>query len=410
MIQKKQLVLLMAAAYFGVSLGLRAEDPEKPNAKEILKKADEATKAVTEVTYEAEFHGDGEIAERIPKVEGKVMAMEAKKGLIGSMFGGGGDYMRFEGKAEAPGADEAIEFESACDGKKIYSINRAQKTFTVGKYPEASRLISMGMQQPPLLMLEFIHPTPFSDEIKAKSAKHEGVKKIGDVECDVIFVKYQNDSETRWAFGREDHLPRRCERIVMNPDGEKLGSTILTVTNLNAKPGLSPDSFRLEAPKGFETKEYERGSGGGGDAPSLLAKGTKAPNWDLKTPEGKTVSLKDQEGQVVILAFWATYSGPSKLSMPGIQKLSEEFKDDKVKVWGVNCWERGGDPVEYMKKKNYTFGLLVDGDKVAEKYRLNNLPAFYVIGGDGKVVYSSVGFLKDKDQEIAKAVKGALAK
>lgn len=409
MIQKRQLVLLMAAGVVGVSLGLRAEDPEKADAKEILKKADDATKAVTEVTYDAEFHGKGEIADRIPKVKGKVMAMEAKKGLIGSMFGGGGDYMRFEGKVQAPGADEAIDFESACDGKKIYSINRAQKTFTVGSYPEALRLINMGLQQPPLLMLEFIHPTPFSDEIKAKSAKHEGIKKIGDVECDVIFVKYQNDSETRWAFGREDHLPRRCERIVSNRDGEKLGSTILTVMNLNTNPGLSADAFRLEAPKGFETKAYERGSGGN-DAPTLLSKGSKAPNWELKTPEGKTVSLKDQQGQVVVLAFWATYSGPSKLSMPGIQKLSEEFKDDKVKVWGINCWERGGDPVEYMKKKNYTFGLLVDGDQAAEKYRLNNLPAFYVIGRDGKVVYSSVGFLKDKDKEISKAVKEALAK
>ncbi len=384
----------------------RADDKDKPNVKEILKKADEATKALTEVSYEAEYHGEGEISEREPKVRGKAMLMEAKKGLIGSMLGGGGDFMRFEGKLQGPGMDEEIAFECAYDGKKVYAIDPAQKVFTQGKYPEAQRLMRGGRA---LLMLEYIHSTPFSDEINAKSAKHEGVKKVGNVECDVIYVIYQENLEARWFFGKEDHLPRRVERIIKNEDGEDQGARVLIVKNLNTKPGLSPDSFRLEAPEGFKTKEFE-GGGGGDDAPSLLAKGSKAPDWELKTPADETVSLKGQKGKVVVLAFWATYSGPSKLAMPGIQKLSEEFKGDKVKVWGINCWERGGDPVEYMKKKGYTFGLLVDGDKVAEKYRLNNLPAFYVIGGDGKVAFASVGFLKDKDKEIAKAVKEATDK
>lgn len=405
MIQMKLRWLCMAFLMAGLPLSARADDEDEPDVDEILKKADETTKALTEVSYEAEFYGEGEVATRMPQIRGKVQAKEAKKGLIGSMFGGAGEFMHFEGEFQAPGADEKTAFESSCDGKMVYAIDRSQKVFTEGKYPEAQRLLRMGR---PLLMLEFIHATPFSDEINATKAQHEGVKEVGGVECDVIFVTYQNDSETRWFFGKADHLPRRCERIVKNEDGEDEGSTILIVKNLDTKPGLSDTAFRLEAPEGFKTKPYEAGSGD--ESAALLAKGSTAPEWELKSPDGETVSLAEQKGKVVVLAFWATYSGPSKLSMPGIQKLHDEFKSEPVLVWGVNCWERGGDPVEYMKKKGYTFGLLMDGDKVAEKYRLNNLPAFYVIDGDGKIAYGSLGFLKDKEKELAKAVEEALEK
>lgn len=395
--------LCMAFLMAGLTLPTQADEDE-PDVPAILKATDSATKALTEVSYDAEFHAEGENAEQYPRVKGKVELREAKKGLIGSMFGGGANLMHFKGKFQPPGSEEELQFESACDGKNVYAIDFAQEVFTQGKFPEANRILAPGLR---LYMQEYVLATPFSDEINAKSAKHEGVKKIGDVECDVIYVVYSKGVEARWFFSKKDHLPRRVERMLIGEEGEDLGATILVVKNLDIKPGLSDAAFRLEAPEGYKSKEFEAG---GGEAAALLPKGSTAPDWELKTAEGETVSLAEQKGKVVVLAFWATYSGPSKLSMPGIQKLHDEYKSDPVLVWGVNCWERGGDPVAYMKKKGYTFGLLMEGDKVAEEYKLNNLPAFYVIDGEGKIAYGSLGFLKDKEKELAKAVEEALEK
>ena len=405
MIQTRFRWLCMAFLMAGLTLPTRANDEDEPDVDEILKNADEATKALNEVSYEAEFHAEGAIAERMPQVRGKAMAKEAKKGLIGSMLGGGANLMHFKGKYKAPGMDEETEFDSACDGKSVYAVDFAQKVLTHGKFPEAQRILFPGMR---LFMQEYVHATPFSDEINAQSAKHEGVKKVGDVDCDVIYVNYSEGVQARWFFSKEDHLPRRVERIVINEEGEEEGALITVVKNLNTKPGLSDADFRLEAPEGFKTKAFE--PGGGDDSNRLLAKGSAAPDWELTTPEGETVTLSEQKGKVVVMAFWATYSGPSKLSMPGIQKLHEQFKSNPVTVWGISCWETGGDPVEYMKKKGYSFGLLVKGDKVADQYRLSNLPAFYVIDGEGKIAYASVGFLKDKDKELAKAIEEAIKK
>ncbi|HKQ49221.1 MAG TPA: redoxin domain-containing protein [Phycisphaerae bacterium] len=395
--------LCMAFLMAGLTLPTRADDEDEPDVPAILKAVDSATKALTEVSYDAEFHAEGENAEQYPLVKGKVELREAKKGLIGSMFGGGANLLHFKGKFQPPGSEEELQFESACDGKNVYAIDFAQEVFTQGKYPEASRILAPGLR---LYMQEYVHATPFSDEINAKSAKHESVKKVGDVECDVIYVVYSEGVEARWFFGKKDHLPRRVERMDFSEEGELKAALILVVKNLDTKPGLSDAAFRLDAPEGYKSKEFEAG---GGEAAALLPKGSAAPDWELKTAEGETVSLTEQKGKVVVLAFWATHSGPSKLSMPGIQKLHDEFKSKPVLVWGVNCWE-SRDPVQYMKKKGYTFGLLMDGDKVADKYRLNNLPAFYVIDGEGKIAYGSLGFLKDKDKELAKAVEEALKK
>jgi hypothetical protein len=91
--------------------------------------------------------------------------------------------------------------------------------------------------------------------------------------------------------------------------------------------------------------------------------------------------------------------------MPGVQKLQDRYKDKPVKVIGISCWERKtADPDQYMKDKGYTYGLLLGGNEVADLYKLDGLPTFYVINSAGKVVYASTGFLRDKEEEISKII------
>mgnify|MGYP003693549461 CR=1 FL=1 len=122
----------------------RGDDKDKPNVKEILKKADDATKAVTEISCDAEFHGEGEVAQRVPKVRGKVMAKKAKTGLIGSMVGGAANSVRFEGKFQPPGMDEDTAFESATDGK-MFTPSIAVKNIHPGQVSRSPGAASCGI-------------------------------------------------------------------------------------------------------------------------------------------------------------------------------------------------------------------------------------------------------------------------
>jgi thiol-disulfide isomerase/thioredoxin len=122
----------------------------------------------------------------------------------------------------------------------------------------------------------------------------------------------------------------------------------------------------------------------------LLPVGESAPDWQLTDAEGKVHSLSEYRGKVVVLDFWATWCGPCKDVMPRMQKLYEKFKDQGVVVFGVNSWEKK-DPVEVMKQKRYSYGLLLKGEEIAEAYKVTSLPAVYMIGADGRIIYCHEG-------------------
>lgn len=122
----------------------------------------------------------------------------------------------------------------------------------------------------------------------------------------------------------------------------------------------------------------------------LLAIGDPAPDWKLNDSEGKTHSLSDYRGQVVVLDFWATWCGPCSKVMPRMEKLHQKYKDQGVVVFGVNSWETG-DPVALMNKKGCTYKLLLKGEEIAPAYGVTSLPVVCVIGVDGKVIYFHAG-------------------
>ncbi|MET0583338.1 MAG: redoxin domain-containing protein, partial [Candidatus Binatia bacterium] len=50
------------------------------------------------------------------------------------------------------------------------------------------------------------------------------------------------------------------------------------------------------------------------------------PEFNLTTPDGKKISLKDFRGKVVLLNFWASWCVPCREEMPAMEKLYQEYK------------------------------------------------------------------------------------
>lgn len=137
----------------------------------------------------------------------------------------------------------------------------------------------------------------------------------------------------------------------------------------------------IKLPEGYTVKPYVPPN-----RPALLAVGDPAPDWKLADAEGKMHALADYRGKLVVLDFWATWCGPCVQGMPGMQKLHAKYHERGVEIIGVNAWEESNAAV-YMKEKGYTYGLLLNGETIGEAYHISTLPAIYVIGRDGKIVY-----------------------
>ncbi len=113
-----------------------------------------------------------------------------------------------------------------------------------------------------------------------------------------------------------------------------------------------------------------------------LRVGEKAPDFELKSLDGKTVKLSDYRGKKVILNFWATWCPPCKAEMPDIQKYYNEA-DDNVEILAVNI-DPQYDVKKFVRDANVTFPVLLDSkDEVNTLYRILTIPTTYFIDGEG---------------------------
>lgn len=118
----------------------------------------------------------------------------------------------------------------------------------------------------------------------------------------------------------------------------------------------------------------------------------EAPEFTLKDLNGKQVQLRDFRGKVVFLNFFATWCVPCRLEMPAMERLSRAFKDKGLVVLAVDIKESARAVRAFLKELKVTFPALLDGDgSVAFTYGIRPLPATYLIGRDGKILWRAFG-------------------
>lgn len=61
----------------------------------------------------------------------------------------------------------------------------------------------------------------------------------------------------------------------------------------------------------------------------------KAPALTLKDVGGRSVSLADYKGKVVLLNFWATWCPPCRAELPDFVKMQREYAKQGLQIVGV---------------------------------------------------------------------------
>ncbi|RYD39454.1 MAG: redoxin domain-containing protein [Verrucomicrobiaceae bacterium] len=132
---------------------------------------------------------------------------------------------------------------------------------------------------------------------------------------------------------------------------------------------------------------------------SVTAKevGKAAPDFSVQDVTGKTVSLADQKGKVVVLE-WVNFGCPfvkKHYDSGNIQKLQETYTGKEV-VWlsvssaGKDNFVEGSKLAELAKDKgSKATDILVDQDgKVGKAYDAKVTPHLYIINKEGVLVYN----------------------
>ncbi|MEK6786310.1 MAG: TlpA disulfide reductase family protein [Nitrospirota bacterium] len=116
------------------------------------------------------------------------------------------------------------------------------------------------------------------------------------------------------------------------------------------------------------------------------AVGTAAEDFRLVDLEGKSQSLSQYRGKVVLVNFWATWCKPCTTEMPAMQTTYDKLREKGFVVLAINELEDEPRVREHIKQHGHTFPVLMDRDnKVANQFGVFGLPVSVFIDEKGVV-------------------------
>jgi thiol-disulfide isomerase/thioredoxin/outer membrane lipoprotein-sorting protein len=120
--------------------------------------------------------------------------------------------------------------------------------------------------------------------------------------------------------------------------------------------------------------------------------GKDAPQFRGVSLDGKTYSLAELKGKPVLLDFWATWCGPCIRSMPALEKLHTDYRDQGLVVLGIDVGEKRETVEKFLLTKPSPYPVIM-GDEagIPAAYGIAVFPTFVMIGADGKVVATQFG-------------------
>ena len=128
-----------------------------------------------------------------------------------------------------------------------------------------------------------------------------------------------------------------------------------------------------------------------------------APDFTLKSLEGKEVTLSSLKGKVVLINFWATWCAPCRYEIPDLARLQDRYREQGLVVLGISV-----DEIEtvYLERfrENYKMSYPVLHGPPAEIGRLvqlyggiNSLPTTFVVDRRGAIIDIFVGARREAD-------------
>lgn len=155
--------------------------------------------------------------------------------------------------------------------------------------------------------------------------------------------------------------------------------------------GESPAS-RSTSPPGAPEPLY--GTPEGGVTLRFVDAPASVPDLTMETLDGRSISMADQRGKVVLVNFWATWCGPCREEVPFLVQLAERYPDH-LTVIGVSEDQGSTDAVAaFAAEYGVNYPIVMSTPEIKRAFPgVFALPTSFVVDPEGRIVESHVGLI-----------------
>jgi cytochrome c-type biogenesis protein len=126
--------------------------------------------------------------------------------------------------------------------------------------------------------------------------------------------------------------------------------------------------------------------------PATTAKFDPLPDVEFQTLAGQPFRLKQLQGQVVLLNFWATYCIPCREEIPALNALQHELQPQGLAIVGASLDDDIDGVNAYQQEvAKFDYQVLLGGGDAKVKFQQSVLPTTYLIDRQGRIRDKVIG-------------------
>jgi len=141
--------------------------------------------------------------------------------------------------------------------------------------------------------------------------------------------------------------------------------------------------------------------------------GQQVPEFEYEIATGVIQNISDLKGKVVMITFFATWCGPCRQELPHIESdIYNKYKKDtdfRLLIFGrEHTW---AEVSKFKADNKFTMPFFPDPQRaVYSKFADQFIPRTFLISAEGKVLYSSIGFVEKDFEALKQLIKEQLRK